>query len=280
MANGRLLIGRRDILAWLGVGLLSGRKLAAQGEKLEFTALDHIEFYVSNVEKSRDFFVQLFGNTLLKNRTGKRYLKLGSTYMAFEPPRGSDGQIQVDHFSLAIKRLDMVKLHGFLEQRGIGYRDYPSGRDTAVMDPDGIRTQLSPEDGWSILVPPNFMPETVDVHQEPVFRPTGLEHVLLNVADPEKSAGFYQKFLGPPTQRSNNRIWFQAGSSRLGLLQAQAGQRTGVNHFCVSAEPFDYDVAIRRLREIGVKVEAPEVAGAAEFRDPDGSVIQVMGRRA
>src|SRR4051812_2716965 len=101
-------MNRREMLASVGAGIASVRTLLAQQQKPEFTALDHIEFYVSDVEKSRDFFVKIFGNTLLKNRTAaKRYLKMGSTYMAFEAPRGSDGRIQVDHFSIAIKQLQM-----------------------------------------------------------------------------------------------------------------------------------------------------------------------------
>ena len=281
MQHRRLVISRREMLAWFGAGLLSAPRLAAQAQPLEFDALDHIEFYVSNVEKSRDFFARIFGTTLLKNRTTpKRYLKLGSTYIAFESPRGNDAQLQVDHFSVAVRHLDMPKLHAFLEQRRIAYRDYPSGRDTAVIDPDGIRIQLSPENGWSFLIPPNFTPEEIQIHEEPIFRPTGMEHILLNVKDPENSAAFYQKIFGPPTQRNNNRIWFQTGNSRIGLLQIPAGQRAGVNHFCIAAATFNYDAVIRRLEEIGVKVERPEVAGAPEFRDPDGFLIQVMGPRA
>ena len=276
MTHDRFLIGRREALGLLGAGMLPVREGGAQAPELEFSALDHIEFYVSNVEKSRDFFVRTFGNTLLKNRTTKRYLKLGSTYMAFEPPRGNDTTIKVDHVSLAIKRLDMPKLHGFLEQRGITYRDYPSGRDTGVTDPDGILLQLSPENGWGILNPPNFMPEEVAMAEEPIFRATGLDHILLNVTDPEKSVAFYQKILGTPAQRTNNRTWFQTGSSRIGLHKTPPGQRTGVHHFCVMAAAFNYDAVARRLQQLGAKVETAEVAGVAEFRDPDGSLIQVM----
>jgi catechol 2,3-dioxygenase-like lactoylglutathione lyase family enzyme len=279
MAHDRLLIGRREALGLCGAGLFAFRNLAGQGQEPEFSGLDHIEFYVSNVEKSRDFFVRIFGNTL-KSRNTKRYLKLGSAYMAFEQPRGTAAEIRVDHFSVAIKRLDMAKLHAFLDQRGVAYQDYPSGRDSGVNDPDGIRLQLSPEDGWSLLNPSTFIPETPPMQEEPIFRPAALDHVLLNVADPEKSAAFYQKFLGPPAQRNNNRIWFQIGTSRIGLLQTPAGQRPGVNHFCVSAAAFNYDLAISRLKQMGAKIETPEVAGAAEFRDPDGSLIQVMGPRA
>jgi len=47
----------------------------------------------------------------------------------------------------------------------------------------------------------------------------------LNVSVQEKSAAFYEKIFGAITQRNNNRIWFEAGRSRIGLLQAPAGHR-------------------------------------------------------
>ena len=257
------------------LGLLAAGTLSAQTSPLQFAALDHIEFYVSDVEKSRDFFVRLFGNTVLKNASAsKRYLKLGSAYMAFER-----GAIAVNHFSASIRNMDMAKVHAHLEARSIPFRDYPSGRDTAVLDPDGTRTQLSPANGWSILVPPNFTPETVAQPAEPIFRPTGIEHILLNVTDPEASAAFYEKFFGPETLRNNNRIWFQIGASRVGLLKTPDGQRPGVNHYGVQAAAFDYDAVVRRLEAMGARVEPAEVAGAPSFRDPDGSLMQVVGPR-
>src|SRR5262245_5782961 len=161
MPNTSLHLNRRELLGTFVVTLLARHGFARQTSNPEFAALDHIEFYVSNVEKSRDFFVRIFGNTL-KNRNNKRYLKLGSTYMAFEVPRGTGG-IRVDHFSIAVTRLDMPKLHAFLEQGGVMFQDYPSGRDIGITDSYGIRTQLSPEDGWSFLNTPNFPAEEVTV---------------------------------------------------------------------------------------------------------------------
>jgi catechol 2,3-dioxygenase-like lactoylglutathione lyase family enzyme len=143
---------------------------------------------------------------------------------------------RVDHFSTAIKKLEMPKLHSYLDQHGVVYQDYPSGRDTGITDPDGIRLQLSPEDGWSLLNPATFLPEAVPIEEEPIFHPTGMEHILLNVADPDKSAAFYQKFLGRPAPGNNNRIWFQVGSSRVGLLRTPEGQRAGSKPFlCFSS---------------------------------------------
>jgi catechol 2,3-dioxygenase-like lactoylglutathione lyase family enzyme len=275
MKSGVRQWSRREVCRLLPVALLSPGLLSPQSSDPEFAALDHIEFYVSNVEKSRDFFVRVFGNTL-RMRGAKRYLKLGSAYMAFEAPRGGGRAGSVDHFSASIKKLEMPKLHSYLEQRGVAFQDYPSGRDTGITDSDGIRTQLSPEDGWGLLNPANFVPEITGIQDEPIFRATGLDHILLNVTDLDKSVAFYRKFLGQPSPGNNNPIWFQLGPSRVGLLQTPSGQRSGVNHFCVSATAFDYDTAIRKLQQLGAKVESPEIAGAAEFRDPDGLLIQVM----
>lgn len=266
-------MNRRELLRVFGAGVFALRPPGAQDQSPAFSALDHIEFYVSNVEKSRDFFVRVFGNTL-RSRNNKRYLKLGATYMAFEQPR-ANGEIKVDHVSVAIKQLEMPKLHAFLDQRGVAYQDYPSGRDTGVVDADGIRLQLSPENGWGLLNPATFLAEEIAMKEDPIFRPTGMDHVVLNVTEPEKSAAFYQKFLGAPT-RNNNRIWFQMGTSRIGLQQTPAGQKPGVFYFCVTAAAFNADAATRRLQQAGAKVESSDVAGAVRFRDLDGSSIQVM----
>jgi catechol 2,3-dioxygenase-like lactoylglutathione lyase family enzyme len=273
MKNRHISVSRRELLGILALGFLRGPRLAAQTPEPVFMALDHIEFYVSNAEKSRDFFVSIFGNTL-RNRGAKRYLKLGSTYMAFEPPRGNAAAGQMDHFSIAIQKLDMPKLHAFLEQRGVTYQDYPSGRDTGVTDADGIRIQLSPEDGWSLLNPATFPAEQIAMQDEAIFRPLRLDHVLLNVSDVEKSTAFHQRFLGQPS-RNNGVVWFKVGASRVGFLRA-AGERAGINRFCISAAPFDKTSAIRRLQQVGAKLQTSETPEAIEFRDPDGLLIQVV----
>jgi catechol 2,3-dioxygenase-like lactoylglutathione lyase family enzyme len=251
-------------------------RATAQDAALDFDGIDHVEFYVSEVERTRDFFASIFGNTLLKNASAaKSYVRVGSAYLAFEKPRTAGGALTTDHVSVAIRNLDMPRVHRLLDSRGIAFRDYPSGRDTAIVDADGIRTQLSPSNGWSLLKTPTFAPDEVVLRQEPVFRPTGIEHVLLNVSDPEASARFYEQVFGPVSVRNNNRIWFRIGRSRIGLLKTPEGERAGVNHFCVSAEPFTYDLVVARLAALGAKVERAEIPGAPSFRDPDGMLVQV-----
>jgi catechol 2,3-dioxygenase-like lactoylglutathione lyase family enzyme len=269
-------VTRRRALLTLAAGIAAAARSTAQASSLDVDGIDHVEFYASDVDRTRNFLAAVFGNTLLKNpQFGRSYIKVGSSYLALLRPRAPGDPLVTDHVSLAIRGMEMPKLHAFLDARGIAYRDYPSGRDTAVVDDDGIRVQLSPVDGWSLLKPPGFEPDAVILRDEPVFRPVAIEHVLFNVADPEASARFYEKMLGPVSRRANGRIWFQIGRSRLGLLETPAGQKAGVNHFCVSAAPFDYDAAVARLTAIGAKVETPELAGSPSCRDPDGTLVQV-----
>jgi catechol 2,3-dioxygenase-like lactoylglutathione lyase family enzyme len=267
---------RREALHAIGAGMFLAAHPSAQAASLDFDAVDHVEFYVSQVQRTRDFFAAVFGNALLKNASAsKSYVRIGSAYLAFERPRTAGGLLTTDHVSVAIRNIEMARVHAMLDSRGIAYRDYPSGRDTAIVDGDGIRTQLSPENGWSFLKPPTFAPDAVVLHEDAVFRPTGIEHVLLNVADPEASARFYEKVFGPVSLRNNNRVWFRVGRSRIGLLKTPEGQRAGVNHFCVSAERYNYDAVVGRLAALGAKVEPPELPGAPSFRDPDGMLVQV-----
>ena len=271
-------IGRRSVLAALGAGAWAARGIASAAEQpLQFTGFDHVEFWASDVEKSAAFYARIFGNTVLKNnKTARRYVKLGTGVVAMD--KGPEPR--VDHICAGIAGFQVAALHSYLEQRSVPYKDYPSGRDLYVSDPDGTRLQIGAENSWSQLLMGTASAEPTSSAGEPVFQPAGIDHILLNVSEPEKSAAFYEKLFGPVAQRNNNRIWFQVGKSRLGLLQTPAGQRPGVNHFCIAAPSFDYAAVTRKLEQAGARVEAPEVAGAPEFRDRDGLLVQVMTPRA
>ncbi len=262
---------RREVLE-IVVAFTAADRIKAAETGLHFAALDHVEFTVSDVEKSLAFYTRIFGNTVMKNnKTTRRYIRLGSAYIALD----TAAQIRVDHFCAGIDGFDVSAVHAFLQQHGIPYRDFPSGKDLAVTDADGTRAQLATSNGWEQLKTGTASPESVPF-SEPIFRATGLDHILLNVSDQEKAAGFYKEIFGPVTRRNNNRIWFQVGTSRVGLLKTPEGAKAGVNHYCVSAAAFDYDTVVKQLNAAGATVEKPEIAGAPEFRDPDGFLVQVQ----
>ena len=281
-------LSRREVLGVLGVGasaagtLLASRLAAAEAAP-RFAALDHVGLTVADSHQTATFFARVFGNVVYKETMNeRRYVKLGPCYVSMAPqavPAGKQAppNYRVDHVCPGIQAFDNAAVEAYLKSQDVNFRPV-QGFGPFVPDPDGITIQLWTWNSWGLSIK-NSALESQPVTGEPIFQPTGIEHLLLQVTDPEKSAKFYEKLFGPVTQRANNRIWFRAGGSRIGLLALPSGQRPGVNHFCVSAAAFDYDAATKKLQQAGAKMEKPEVSGAPEFRDPNGILVQVMGPR-
>ena len=267
---------RRELLALLATAGTAAAQIDTVEVALNIVALDHVAIATNNVDRSVAFYSRIFGNTVVKDkRSTRRYLKLGPCYVAIAPPAGGQLANRVDHICAGIQGFEMASVKKLLEERAIASRETTVG--LYATDPDGIQIQLFTIDSWNRLsetASPESLPAST-----PIFQPTGLDHLLLRVTDPEKSAPFYAKIFGPVTQRVNSRTWFQAGKSRIGLIAADAEHPVGVDHFCVSAEKFDYDTVTKKLEQAGAKVQPPEVAGAPEFRDPDNVSVQVMAPR-
>lgn len=272
--DSRRCFGRREVLAILGAGALAaGRAARAAGSAFRFTSLDHVALAVSDVPGALKFYARVFGNTVLKEQQNpRRYLRLGPCYVAIAPPGRGQESHAVNHFCPGIASFQLEEAKRTLDQLGIAYRE-ATGVGLFVPDPDGIQVQLWTENSWSQLGR-TASPETVPAGA-PLLRPTGIDHILLNVSDPEKSEPFYEKLFGPVAQRNNNRTWFRAGKSRVGLLRAAAGERPGVNHFCLSAEAFDSSAVVKPLEESGARVQPSDAKDAIEFRDPEGILVQI-----
>src|SRR5579871_5008300 len=81
-------LGRRDALLRFGAaawGSLAARAVLAAEASPRFSALDHLEFSVTDMPRSIEFYTRIFGNDLYKNkRVEKHYLKLGPTYLGID----------------------------------------------------------------------------------------------------------------------------------------------------------------------------------------------------
>ncbi|MEP7353891.1 MAG: hypothetical protein ABI824_11725, partial [Acidobacteriota bacterium] len=267
--------------------------------------LDHIEFTVSEVEKSLAFYTRVFGNVVMKNnQTTRRYLKLGANYLAIDKAATA----RVDHFCGGIDRFDIGELHKHLEGQGIAYRDYPSGKDLSVADPDSIKMQLAASNGWDQLAIGTASPEAVQLSGEPIFRPLRLDRVLLNASDLDESRAFYAKFVSLPTLTFNGGsslvltqrtalaagdegqfgvklseglplppfLQFKVGKSFLAVRNTPKGEMPGVKLFAVATQAFDPLIAAARLEQEGAVMEASEDPSAMQFRDTDELVVQVI----
>jgi len=265
---------RREILTMLGAFAVKSA-VGAPGSPLRFSGLDHLAIAAADTEKSVAFYSRIFGHDVLKDsRSPRRYFKIGNGYIAIAPPAQGQAARRVDHICAGIVGFSQPDAKNYLDERGISSRETNVGR--YLTDPDGIQVQLWAENSWKELN--NASPEA-GAAEASVFRPLGLDHILLRASDMEKSAAFYQKVFGVAPQRSASpaRIWFQIGSGRLGLSPVGAGP--GVDHFCVAVASYDPGAAAKMLQDRGATLEAGESPGSTMFRDLDGILVQVAAKK-
>jgi catechol 2,3-dioxygenase-like lactoylglutathione lyase family enzyme len=115
----------------------------------------------------------------------------------------------------------------------------------------------------------------------------GLDHVVLNVADVERSLAWYMGELGLPGERvddwrANEAPFPSVRVDATTVIDLVAAERSGenVNHVCLVIEPTDLDalVASGRFQVLQGPVPRWGAQGMAQsvyVRDPDGNMIEL-----
>jgi len=123
---------------------------------------------------------------------------------------------------------------------------------------------------------------------------SGLDHIVLNVADVERSLQFYQGSLGLAAERvdewRNGTLPFPSvrinAETIIDLVHGEAGDagpRTNLNHFCLVTDSADLNTLVEQLSDDGISIETgPAIRSGARgdalsiyFRDPDHNLIEV-----
>lgn len=236
-----------------------------------YAGLDHAELIVSDLKKSLAFYTRLFGNEVYKNRnTERRYLQLGASYLALQ--EGS--RPGVEHTCLGIVEFDISAVHHYLDQQGIIWQDYPSGRDLRVRDGDGITTQLADRRGWDALLENTASAEPVQAQQKAIFQALILDEIYIMVTNMEVDSLFYSRLLGQTGTLQTGSLWFTAGNFRLRLSQVPVGQTAGLNYLSVLVSNADMNEAAEQVFAAGGIIENILPNGFS-FWDPDGLRIVV-----
>jgi catechol 2,3-dioxygenase-like lactoylglutathione lyase family enzyme len=123
---------------------------------------------------------------------------------------------------------------------------------------------------------------------------SGLDHIVLNVADVERSLDFYHGCLGLAAERVDE--WRRgalpfpsvriSAATIIDLVRAersQAGGSTNLNHFCLVTDATDLSPMIKALGDAGIAIDTgPATRSGARgdalsiyFRDPDQNVIEL-----
>lgn len=121
----------------------------------------------------------------------------------------------------------------------------------------------------------------------PAVRVTGLDHVVLTVADVERSLAFYLEDLGLEPVRveewRRGEVFFPSvrvdATTIIDLLQGLPDGRN-VDHLCLVIEPMDLEALRASFRfEVvdgpGLRFGAQGDGTSLYVRDPDGNVIEL-----
>ena len=129
-----------------------------------------------------------------------------------------------------------------------------------------------------------------------LFRPLGLDHVVLRVRDQAASQRFYTDVLGGVVDHVNEKvslIQLRFGEHLIDLLPlrspagpAPSAAAGGMDHFCLSIECPDLGKVADELRRRGVALEGDVVQRRGAFghgdslyiRDPDGYLVELKPR--
>jgi catechol 2,3-dioxygenase-like lactoylglutathione lyase family enzyme len=137
-------LNRRDLIKGLTILTAVGSTASAAG--LNGSTLDHVALQVSDVKRSRDFYINVFGlveDTRPRSNNSLRvdFPKGGFLTLQESTPAGN-----LDHIAIKLDNFDKDLVTGQLKGHGITPVDLPStaqgGAGFHVLDPDGVKVQL------------------------------------------------------------------------------------------------------------------------------------------
>jgi len=276
------LFSRRRLLvcaAAVAGAPLIGRSQAPQRLlPLNTTGLDHLSITVPDSKAAATFYARIFDPQVFHERTGvqRYYVRLGSAYIAFGPQANRTPYI--DHIAAAVidfPEADFGNPEVKAQITAAGLTA-PPGALPMLADPDNLRLQLvnATHGLFDTLMPGGR------VTTEPAaLTPVGLDHIMLSVADLDKSTAHYRKLFGQEMarERSSERVWFRIADTRLGLEPLPEGQKPAVSHFCIKVAGFDRKAAVEKLQKLGIHSEPGGEKGTLRFRDLHDLPVEVMG---
>jgi catechol 2,3-dioxygenase-like lactoylglutathione lyase family enzyme len=274
-----LLPSRRRFVAGAAIALplLAGgfNPLAAQvlqGDELPLrtSGLEHLGVVVPDVTRSATFYTGLFGHGLFREVDPplRYYQMMGSSYLALGSRAGADRPF-LDHYCVTVYDYDREKMDARIE--ALGYRARPRG---VALDPDGIGLQLIEYPAG--LVDTNVPADRILGRGYGLVNPTGMDHVMLRVADLQASLPFYDAFFPRTPSHAPGEVWFAAADTTIRVSQQDAGKAPAFERFGIRVGPFDHGATIEGVARLGGTAWASPDPHALRIADPDGLQLEIV----
>jgi len=132
-------MSRRDLVQGLAVLVAGSATASAAG--FQGNSINHVSLFVSNLERSTDFYQRVFGCAVNK-REGNNQLIFGKNFLVLRP---GTPPAKVDHFSIGVDKFQKDSVAADLKSRGAATPVDQQGGDFGfhVLDPDGFPVQIS-----------------------------------------------------------------------------------------------------------------------------------------
>ena len=131
-------ISRRRLIQ--GLAVLAAFSTAAEAAGFQGNSINHISLYVSNLQRSTDFYQRVFGCTVNK-RDGNNQFMFGKNFLVLRPGTPA---AKVDHFAIGVDNFNKDSVTADLKARGTTPIDQQGGGfGFHVLDPDGFPVQIS-----------------------------------------------------------------------------------------------------------------------------------------
>lgn len=280
----RYVVGVAGGLVLLAGVLYLGERATAQTSlPLANLGIEHLDIVVPDPAASARFYARIFRTTLHQQpvRDALRYFVLlgdlpADRQVGYVAIGASQGRAPaIGHYCVLAKEYTRDAFSAALRAAGLSSQATAPGPIGMWPDPDGLELQLfQPPAGLVAAAVTSPLP----VEGEGVVSPKGVDHLLLQVSNLDRSLAYYRALYGASTERprdANGRVWFQLDrGTRLGLEQTTGA--ASIAHYAIRVAPFDRDALLSRLREMGTRVlPAPDEPDVLRFADGNGIVVEL-----
>jgi glyoxylase I family protein len=150
---------------------------------------------------------------------------------------------------------------------------------------------MTDREGKEPTMPDTANLERAEISQAEAIRVAGLDHLVLRVADLDRSIKFYGEVLGCHVERRLEEpklVQLRAGASMIDLVPAGEAPQTvearNLDHFAVRISTFDFPALAAHLQRHGIaagevrrRYGAEGYGSSLYINDPDGNVVELKG---
>ena len=133
-------ISRRELISGLALLAAAARTTAAApASTFKGLGFNHLALDVTDIARSRDFYMKHLGMNVLRESASDCFLGLGPDFLALFKRE----KAEMDHFCIAIENYEVAAVTAELKRQGLN-PNQPSGSQRVYFrDPDGLMVQLS-----------------------------------------------------------------------------------------------------------------------------------------